>query len=90
MNTGDLLDAIVRRSRGQEAGRNQPGNRAALVQSILARRGRRTPRDALTEWLVESKDEIARVRKNLKDMDAPGDIDFATLSVAIREIERLT
>jgi NAD-specific glutamate dehydrogenase len=35
-------------------------------------------------------DEIARVRQNLKDMDTPGDIDFATLSVAIREIERLT
>ncbi|MEE9571098.1 MAG: hypothetical protein V3W02_05300, partial [Gammaproteobacteria bacterium] len=62
----------------------------ALIRSILAQRGRRTPRDALTEWLVESKDEIARARQNLKDMDASGVIDFATLSVAIREIERLT
>ncbi len=62
----------------------------ALVQSILAQRGRQTPQDALTEWLVESKDEVARVRQNLEDMDASGDIDFATLSVAIREIERLT
>ena len=62
----------------------------ALVQSILAQRGRQTPKDALTEWLVESKDEIARARQNLKDMDASGVIDFATLSVAIREIERLT
>ncbi len=62
----------------------------ALVQSILAQRGRRTPQDALTEWLVESNNEISRARQNLKDMDASGDIDFATLSVAIREIERLT
>jgi glutamate dehydrogenase len=62
----------------------------ALVQSILAQRGRQTPKDALTEWLVESKDEIARARQNLEDMGASGVFDFATLSVAIREIERLT
>ncbi len=62
----------------------------ALVRSILAHRGRQSPRDALTDWLVKSKDEVARAQENLKDMDASGEIDFATLSVAIREIERLT
>ncbi len=62
----------------------------ALVHSILTQRGHQTPQDALAEWLVESKDKIARARQNLKDMEASGDIDFATLSVAIREIERLT
>ena len=54
------------------------------------RRGKRSPREALTEWLLASKDGIGRARKNLKDMETSGVADFATLSVAIREIERLT
>lgn len=62
----------------------------ALIRSILAQRGKRSPRDALTEWFIESKDKIARACQNLRDMDASGEIDFATLSAAIREIERLT
>jgi len=62
----------------------------ALIRSILARRGKRSPREALTEWLLASKDRIGRARQNLKDMETSGVADFATLSVAIREIERLT
>jgi glutamate dehydrogenase len=62
----------------------------ALVRSILAQRGKRSPTDALTEWLNESKEDISRAQRNLKDMETSGVYDFATLSVAIREIERLT
>ncbi len=62
----------------------------ALIRSILAQRGKRSPREALTEWLLASKDGIGRARQNLKDMETSGVADFATLSVAIREIERLT
>ncbi len=36
MNASDLLDAIVRRSRGQAAGRDLPGNRTALVRAYFA------------------------------------------------------
>jgi NAD-specific glutamate dehydrogenase len=39
---------------------------------------------------MASKDGIGRARQNLKDMETSGVADFATLSVAIREIERLT
>ncbi|MFL2546596.1 MAG: NAD-glutamate dehydrogenase [Candidatus Rariloculaceae bacterium] len=62
----------------------------ALVRSILARRGSGSPQDALTAWLTEAKDDVKRAKQNLRDMETSGEIDFATLSVAIREIERLT
>jgi len=62
----------------------------ALIRSILSRDSRRSPSAELAEWLDASKDKISRVRQNLNDMEASDVVDFATLSVAIREIERLT
>jgi glutamate dehydrogenase len=61
----------------------------ALVQSMLLRAGRNDPAEALTAWMSESKTKIARVRRALDDMHATGQMDFATLSVALKEIGRL-
>ena len=119
IHSADLLDTIVRRSRGQRIDPRIRGSRAGLLRAYYAdvpkenlryrdpkalaaaalshiasgrsrRRGKRSPREALTEWLLASKDGIGRARKNLKDMETSGVADFATLSVPIREIERLT
>jgi glutamate dehydrogenase len=69
---------------------NLAAQQSAVLRKIVAGRGRCGPRDALAAWLAESKDEIRRVRGIWADMEAAGPLDFATLSVAIREIERLT
>ena len=61
----------------------------SLIRSILSRGSNGSPNSALAAWLNASKDEISRVQQNLKDMEASDVVDFATLSVAIREIERL-
>ncbi|MGI9259761.1 MAG: NAD-glutamate dehydrogenase, partial [Gammaproteobacteria bacterium] len=60
-----------------------------LVRKILRSRGKKSPRAALADWLATSRDDIERSRQTLKDMESSGILDFATLSVALREIERL-
>ncbi|HEY5624384.1 MAG TPA: NAD-glutamate dehydrogenase [Gammaproteobacteria bacterium] len=60
-----------------------------LVRAILKRRGARSPSAALKAWLDNSATAIDHALQNLKDMESSGVFDFATLSVAIREIERL-
>ena len=44
---------------------------------------------ALAAWLDKHRDEIARVRRGLDDMLMTGPLDFATLSVALKEVGRL-
>ncbi len=63
---------------------------SAVLGKILSSRGSQRPRDALVDWLEARSDDIARVRQIVHDMRASEGADFATLSVAIREIERLT
>jgi len=45
---------------------------------------------ALAQWLVDSAARVARVQTILDEMRSAGPPDFATLSVALREIERLS
>ncbi|NNC63450.1 MAG: NAD-glutamate dehydrogenase, partial [Gammaproteobacteria bacterium] len=61
----------------------------AVLGKILSARGSQRPRDALVSWLEARSADIARVRQIVHDMRASEGADFATLSVAIREIERL-
>ena len=61
----------------------------ALVRSVLRRRAGRTPRDAFSAWLERSRDDVAHVQRALDDMQKTGAIDFATLSVALKEVGRL-
>jgi glutamate dehydrogenase len=61
----------------------------ALLGRIVAGRGKRTPHEALIDWFETHGTAIARVRQIVQDMRTQEGADFATLSVAIREIERL-
>lgn len=61
----------------------------ALVEKVLARAGRGDPNDTLVAWLKETKAQITRTQRALDDMRAAGQLDFATLSVALKEISRL-
>lgn len=60
-----------------------------LLTNILEARGTDTPQAALADWLTESKDSIHRLKQALKDMQTAGEVDFATLSVALNEVRRL-
>jgi glutamate dehydrogenase len=62
---------------------------SAVLGRILAGRGAQTPREALIDWFEQHGGAIARLRQIVQDMRAQEGADFATLSVAIREIERL-
>ncbi len=61
----------------------------ALLRSVLGARGAATGAQALADWLARRTNEIARVQRGLDDMQATGPMDFATLSVALREVGRL-
>jgi glutamate dehydrogenase len=60
-----------------------------LLRKILRNRGKKSPRAALADWLAASQEDIERAKRTFKDMESSGILDFATLSVALREIERL-
>jgi len=60
-----------------------------LLTNILTVRGKDTPEAALAGWLTTSKDGIHRLKQALKDMQTAGEVDFATLSVALNEVRRL-
>jgi glutamate dehydrogenase len=62
----------------------------SLLRSALSARGASVASDAaLTAWLEKHRAEIARVRRGLDDMLMSGPMDFATLSVALKEVGRL-
>jgi len=62
----------------------------SLLRSALSARGAAVASDAaLGTWLDKHRDEIARVRRGLDDMLMTGPLDFATLSVALKEVGRL-
>ena len=62
----------------------------SLLRSALAARGASVASDsALAAWLDKHRDEITRVRRGLDDMLMSGPLDFATLSVALKEVGRL-
>jgi NAD-specific glutamate dehydrogenase len=59
----------------------------SLLRSVLS--ARTAAGDALAAWLDKHRAEIARVRRGLDDMQMSGPMDFATLSVALKEVGRL-
>jgi glutamate dehydrogenase len=62
----------------------------SLLRSALSARGASVASDAaLTAWLEKHRTEIARVQRGLDDMLMSGPMDFATLSVALKEVGRL-
>jgi len=61
----------------------------ALLRSVLAARGGSAAGAALSAWIEKRRADIARVRRGLDDMQMSGPMDFATLSVALKEVGRL-
>ena len=61
----------------------------ALVRSVLRKRAGRGPRAALAAWLEKSQPHVAQVQRAFDDMQVAGAADFATLSVALKEIGHL-
>ncbi|HSG63998.1 MAG TPA: hypothetical protein VLD39_03325, partial [Gammaproteobacteria bacterium] len=62
---------------------------SAVLGRILSSRAKKSPQEALVDWFEQRGEAISRVRQIVQDMRAQEGADFATLSVAIREIERL-
>jgi glutamate dehydrogenase len=77
--------AVARDTLRQNLARQQ----SSVLDRILSRRRQQSPRAALSSWLDEHSAAIARICQIVQDMRAQEGADFATLSVAIREIERL-
>ncbi|HEX6997240.1 MAG TPA: NAD-glutamate dehydrogenase [Gammaproteobacteria bacterium] len=61
----------------------------ALLRAVLGGRGRTPPRDALARWLDARAKDVTRVQRSLDEIRAIGEIDFATLAVALKEVGRL-
>lgn len=77
--------AMARGTLRETLGREQ----RALLHGILRKAGRDDHRSALAEWLADHNTEITRLKRTLDEMQASGQMDFATLSIALREISRL-
>ena len=61
----------------------------ALLRSALSASGSTSSSAALAAWLDKRRADIVRVRRGLDDMQMSGPMDFATLSVALKEVGRL-
>jgi len=77
--------AVARDTLRQNLARQQ----SIVLERILKSRRRQAPRAALAGWLEKRREAIARICQIVQDMRAQDGADFATVSVAIREIERL-
>jgi glutamate dehydrogenase len=76
-----MARATLRESLAQE--------QRALLRRVLSAGGSTTPAQGLATWLGRHQTAITRVRRALEDMQMSGQMDFATLSVALSEIRRL-
>jgi glutamate dehydrogenase len=61
----------------------------ALLRSALGGGRGRDPHEALAAWLTRSAPKVERVQRVLDDIQAADQIDFAILSVALKEVARL-
>ncbi|MGD8339587.1 MAG: NAD-glutamate dehydrogenase [Gammaproteobacteria bacterium] len=62
----------------------------ALVRKILSNAGDGGPEQALSDWLAASNAHVIRLKRTLDEMQASGQMDFATLSIALKEVGRLS
>ncbi|MDH3588340.1 MAG: NAD-glutamate dehydrogenase [Gammaproteobacteria bacterium] len=61
-----------------------------LTAEIASNSYNTTPGEAVSAWLETHVEKIQRTQSMLVDMKVGGQLDFATLSVAIQEIRKLT
>ena len=78
--------AMARGTLRETLGREQQ----QLTRNLLQSAGTDTPGQALGEWMAECNPQITRMRRMFEEMQASGPLDFATLSIALREVSRLT
>jgi glutamate dehydrogenase len=77
--------AMARGTLRETLGREQ----SALLGKILKRASSGDYRTALAGWLAEKNASITRLKRTLDEMQSSGPMDFATLSIALKEIGRL-
>ena len=63
--------------------------RRLLALNLLKPRSKRDPRKIVDEWLARREQEVADYKATLEEMRLRGKVDFATLSVAAQELEKL-
>jgi glutamate dehydrogenase len=61
-----------------------------ITQQVLDVAGRRPPDKALADWSEARADRLKHVHDTMAEMRTQGQMDFATLGVALQEIRRLT
>jgi glutamate dehydrogenase len=78
--------AMARGTLRETLGREQQ----KLVANVLGRSSGREPGAALGDWMAESNNQITRMKRMFDEMQTSGQLDFATLSIALKEISRLS
>ncbi len=63
--------------------------RRELALGLIKQRSKRDPREVVDKWLQSHATEVARYKRTLHEMKLRGEVDFATLSVAVQELEDL-
>jgi glutamate dehydrogenase len=63
--------------------------RRELAAELLKSRSRRDIRQRVEEWLAQRGDNVERFQVTISEMKLRGEIDFATLTVAARELREL-
>ena len=63
--------------------------RRQLALRLITTRGKSDPREVAERWLNKHADKVAEFRATLEEMKLRNEIDFATLSVAAQELQRL-
>jgi glutamate dehydrogenase len=63
--------------------------RRQLAIDLLKQHSKRDPRKIVDEWLAARGTEVAEYKATIEEMRLLGKIDFATLSVAAQELEKL-
>ena len=61
-----------------------------ITQQVLDVAGRQPPDKALANWSEARADRLIHVHDTISEMRTQGQMDFATLGVALQEIRRLT
>jgi len=77
--------AMARGTLRETLGREQ----RALLQGILKRARNGDYGSSLADWLAAENTTITRLKRTLDEMQGSGPMDFATLSIALKEIGRL-
>jgi glutamate dehydrogenase len=63
--------------------------RRDLALRLLKTRGKRDPRKLVEQWLTRREAQVRHYEDTIEEMKLRGKVDFATLSVAVKELEKL-